>query len=79
MSATINPRQSTSSSSIGQDAKPSNFQFFFLRNFGILALLDKIDGHLVRVNDVILLEKEDGFWSVSFSFVLSRNTKFTGK
>lgn len=51
MSATINPRQTATTSSIGQDVKP--------------LLLHKVEGHIARVNDVYLLEKDEGFWTVS--------------
>uniref|UniRef100_A0A1I7XE77 WD_REPEATS_REGION domain-containing protein n=1 Tax=Heterorhabditis bacteriophora TaxID=37862 RepID=A0A1I7XE77_HETBA len=53
MSAVINPRPNSTgtNSSIGQDAKP--------------ILLHKIDGHVARVNDVILLSKEEGVWTAS--------------
>ncbi|CAI4224216.1 unnamed protein product [Auanema sp. JU1783] len=51
MSAVINSRPNSQASSIGADVKP--------------VLLHKIDGHIARVNDIFLLEKEDGVWTVS--------------
>ncbi|RCN49397.1 FYVE zinc finger [Ancylostoma caninum] len=53
MSAVINsrPTSSASANSIGEEAKP--------------ALLHKIEGHVARVNDVVLLSKEEGVWTAS--------------
>lgn len=53
MSAVINspPASFETTNSIGENIRP--------------ALLQKIEGHVARVNDVILLLKEDGVWTAS--------------
>lgn len=53
MSAVINSRPCSASAtnSIGGDARPT--------------LLHKIEGHVARINDVILLSKEEGVWTAS--------------
>ncbi|KHJ86221.1 hypothetical protein OESDEN_14037 [Oesophagostomum dentatum] len=60
MSAVINsrPTSSTGANSIGEEARP---------DMTILApaLLHKIEGHVARVNDVVLLSKEEGVWTAS--------------
>ncbi|CAD6195789.1 unnamed protein product [Caenorhabditis auriculariae] len=51
MSAVINQRSDAPGSSIGSEAKP--------------VLLHKITGHIARINDVVLLSKDDGVWTAS--------------
>ncbi|WKX93666.1 hypothetical protein Q1695_011153 [Nippostrongylus brasiliensis] len=53
MSAVINSRPTSAgnANSIGEDARPT--------------LLHKIEGHVARINDVVLLSKEEGVWTAS--------------
>ncbi|XGW10453.1 hypothetical protein V3C99_012164 [Haemonchus contortus] len=53
MSAVINSRPTSagSANSTGEQAKPT--------------LLHKIEGHVARINDVVLLSKEEGVWTAS--------------